>query len=206
VNVGTEATKRGELAHIATLEQLVKFYVANRERLWAGVERSRDRHDPIIDFCREAKDLVEAIERATAGRRRSGKMFSEDSCIKATAREEFLRRLLKRRAEIARVGEFDALYDLVRSEKIVRVGDLMVYNVAARIGGFLGLDPTFHVYVHAGPRKGWRALVGRPDSRYRIPLEEVPSELRVLPPCLIEDFLCEFSEFVHPGLWNGAKS
>jgi hypothetical protein len=202
MNVGGRLTESGALAGIRTLKQLVDFYVANRDRLWAGVERGDDRHDPIVDFCGDAPDLATAIRRATAGRRRNGKMFPEDSCIKNSARAAFTRRLLARRRLIARAGDFDALYDLVRGEKIARVGDLMIYNVSARIGGYLGLDPTFHLYVHAGPRRGWCALVGARDPRYRIPIAEIPAELRVLPPYLIEDFLCEFCNFVHPGLWR----
>ena len=200
MNVGTALTKRGELAHITTLAALVSYYQENRAALWAGQERSDGHHDPLVDFCRELDNLPSVIRRATSGRRRDGKMFSEDSCIKDAARQLFTQRLLAHASEVDAAADFDALYDLVHSHAPKGCGSLMVYNVTSRIGGYLGLAPKNHVYVHAGPLQGWKALTGRRGNVYRVAIRDLPDALTVLPPWLVEDFLCEFREFLHPGL------
>ena len=65
-----------------------------------------------------------------------------------------------------------------------------MYDTSLRLGAYLDLWPEV-VYVHAGTKKGCRALsVGTGDGT--VELESLPEPLRVLEPYQAEDFLCIF--------------
>jgi hypothetical protein len=204
MNVGTRETKAGALNHLTTLDKLVTYYKATyvytSGSIWDGVERSENHHDPLVDMCREAKTLKEAIAIAVAGKRRSGKAFSEDSRIFNRVRVIMLERLNKRVHQMASAESFDALYHIVASMQCGGCGRLMVYNLTNRIGARLGLKSERYVYLHAGPLKGWKRLTKTRKSPLRVEVEWLPAPLRRLEPHRVEDFLCEFSEFLHPGL------
>lgn len=199
MNVGTRQTRSGSLDHIKTLADLVaEFEVSFNYK--AGVERSEGSHDPVVDYCKEAATLSTAIARAVDGKRRDGKMFSEGSCIAKEAKSEFFSKLLSRVGKIAKAKDFDVLHDLVQSLAVKGIGNLTVYNVTARIAAWKGLEPVNFVYVHAGPLKGWKRLSNSKGNPVRVPVKQLPPELRKLSPHRVEDFLCEYSEFLHPGL------
>ena len=199
MNVGTQLTKAGALAKLKTLEDVVQDY-RDRFDYHAGHERSEGHHDPVIDFCREADTIALVIRRAVDGRRRDGKMFSEGSCIETAAKVKFTTRLLKRASWLHNCTYFDAVYDIVREEKVKGIGNLTIYNVAARIAAWKGLHPEHHLYIHAGPLKGWKALTGMKGNDYRVAVELLPKALHKLPMHKVEDLLCEYREFLHPGL------
>lgn len=198
MNLGTKMTRAGKLAHVATLDDVVDEYLLHF-KFEAGAERSAGHHDPLIDFCREAPDLETAIRRAVDGRRRDGKMFSEGSCVRASSKEEFARELVGSQDALrARSDDFDLLHDLVRFHAPWGIGTLTVYNVTARIAAYFGTHPERHIYVHAGPLKGWKRLTGTRGNPYRVPLTDVPAPLLRLKPYQIEDLLCEFRDLLHP--------
>ena len=66
------------------------------------------------------------------------------------------------------------------------IGELAVYDIACRIGASLGLAPE-HVYLHAGTRKGARALGLRGTTVHK---NDLPPEFHRLSPAEIEDCLC----------------
>ena len=72
------------------------------------------------------------------------------------------------------------------------IGELAVYDIAYRIGAFLGLGPD-RVYLHAGTRKGAQALGLRGST---IPMRDLPSELRELTPAEVEDCLCRYKDWI----------
>ena len=65
-----------------------------------------------------------------------------------------------------------------------------MYDVAFRIGSFLGIEPDL-VYLHAGTRKGAR-LLGVRGKVARV--EAFPYALRQLQPWQLEDFLCRYAK------------
>ena len=69
---------------------------------------------------------------------------------------------------------------------INRIGELAVYDIACRIGAYLGLTPDL-VYLHAGTRQGARALALRDNP---IRKQDLPRAFQVLSPAEIEDCLC----------------
>lgn len=199
MNTGTKLTKAGQLNHLKTLDDVVTDY-KQRFKFHAGVERSEGHHDPVIDFCREANDINLVIRRAVDGRRRDGKMFSEGSCIDRKSKQKLLAKLCRIASQLHNCTDFDSIYDLVREHRVKGIGNLTTYNVAARIAAWKGLLPEKYLYVHAGPLKGWKALTRASGIVYRVPAEQLPKALTKLPLHKVEDLLCEYSEFLHPGL------
>jgi len=197
MNVGTKATREGHLAHLQTLRDIVADY-RKRFRYTSGAERSEGHHDPVVDFAKEAPDLRTAISRAVAGRRRDGKMFSEDSMVRASSKAELEAKLQRRHNALLDAMDFEALHDFIQSQAPWGCGRLIVYNVAARIGAFFRIEPEDYVYLHAGPLRAWKKLTGSRSSPVRVPVAELPRALRALPPHQIEDLLCEYRDLLHP--------
>jgi hypothetical protein len=201
MNAGTQATRAGQMDHLRTLEDVVADYCDRfRRHLVRSVERSDDRDDPVVDVCREAPTFREAISRAVDGRRRDGKVFQQDSCVRLSSKAEFKRRLLLARRAIKAARNFDRLHDLVGKEAPWGCGPLIVYNVACRIGAYMGMEPHDFLYLHAGPMAGWKRLTGTRRVPAWVPREELPPALLALPIHHVENLLCEYRDFLHPGL------
>ena len=69
---------------------------------------------------------------------------------------------------------------------------LYVYDTAWRIGAKLELEPEL-VYLHAGTRKGAKAL-GLDSRRENIDPQDLPLPLQRLRPIHIENFLCLYKD------------
>jgi hypothetical protein len=76
-------------------------------------------------------------------------------------------------------------------EDVPGIGELYIYDTSLRIGAKLNLYPK-KVYLHAGTRRGARALGLKADTSLNVP--DLPSEFRCLLPYEIEDVLCIFKE------------
>jgi hypothetical protein len=68
------------------------------------------------------------------------------------------------------------------------LGELYVYDTSLRIGAYMGIWPQ-KVYLHAGTRKGAKAL-GFPSTARSIDPLAMPIEMSQLEPREMEDFLC----------------
>jgi hypothetical protein len=92
------------------------------------------------------------------------------------------------------VKDFEVLHDRVAEAcaGIDGLGDLTRYDVALRIGIHLGKLPQ-RVYLHAGTRKGAKAL-DLPHRRATLEMSDLPPELRRLRPWQAEDFLCIYKD------------
>jgi hypothetical protein len=71
---------------------------------------------------------------------------------------------------------------------IAGLGELTIYDISHRIGAYLGSMPT-EIYLHAGTRKGAKAL-GLDTNRKSIPMTELPAPLQRLTAAQAEDVLC----------------
>jgi hypothetical protein len=101
-------------------------------------------------------------------------------------------KLLAASKAIMAAKDFDELYSIVQREigSIDGVGDLTVYDVAHRIGAFLGKEPKL-VYLHAGTAEG-AELLGFTGST--VDKKELPEAFSPLTCAEIEDFLCIFKD------------
>jgi hypothetical protein len=98
------------------------------------------------------------------------------------------RRLQKAFDQLACAADFEALHDNIyrEIEAVPGIGALTIYDIAHRIGAFLGKAPKL-VYLHRGTRVGARRLgfAGKVlDPR------SLPSAFLRLTPAEIEDCLC----------------
>jgi hypothetical protein len=152
--------------------------------------------DQVVVYCAEADSFVEAVRRAVEARDANGKHHNHQSKVDITARRKFGARIVKRRKRIEHMREFDRIHDCLDSFKPYGVGPVTVYDVAVRLGAYMGIVPQ-SVYLHAGVRLGLKALM--PDDPEilklkRVPLDMFPKELAALPADDVEDILCTYRE------------
>lgn len=143
-------------------------------------------HDPLsaIADCESLADAIKAaagcIGRVPDHQRRVGR----EVLTKAS------RKLLRRQTKIEACESFAELIAIVEeaTANIYRFGELAAYDTSLRLGAWLGLSPE-RVYLHAGTRKGARAL-GLATAKGYLEMDELPDPLQVLEPREVEDFLC----------------
>lgn len=104
------------------------------------------------------------------------------------------------REEIITAKDFDELHKIIDLRiRAPRIGDLTIYDIAHRIGAFLGLEPK-HVYLHTGTAEGARAL-GFVD-RSTLEKSELPMAFAPLSEAEIEDLLCIYKSRLCNEAWR----
>jgi hypothetical protein len=145
--------------------------------------------DEVVEYCRDADNFVEAVERAVASRRPNGKMHNHQSKVKEVDRRRFGYAIVDA-IDPEKDLSFDDLYDRLREIRPKGIGPVTTYDVATRIGAFLDIEPE-QLYLHAGVLEGWKVLHGgRVPVAIRLPREMWPKPLRQLPADQVEDLLC----------------
>lgn len=154
-----------------------------------------DRRDTVVDYCAEAEDLNTAMRRAVASRAANGKMHNHQSKMTAATRAAVVSAMSGQLPLLAAQTTFDELHDAVAGviDSIDGVGPLALYDFSLRIGAYLKLAPD-SVYLHAGVRKGAKAL-GLPYKQHRLLRAELPAALQALPADDVEDLLCTYRMF-----------
>ena len=101
-----------------------------------------------------------------------------------------------RNAPLRTCATFHELLAVVNNatRDIPKIGELMVYDTALRIGANIGLEPD-RVYLHAGTRVGAKKL-GLGRGVHWLERRDLPRALRVLPPWQAEDILCIFKAWL----------
>lgn len=160
-----------------TYEEIVAAYICD----WRGAARDE------LEHFRRANSLREAILRATEKRPHQYR-------IPQVLLEKAKQQLLSSSSILRAAPDFERLYSAV--EKLIGsergIGELCVYDIAHRIGAFLGFEPKL-VYLHRGTRAGARALgfTGKTlDPR------TLPAAFSRLTPAEIEDCLCIYKAAV----------
>lgn len=157
------------------------------------------RFGPSCDDCAacweelpDAADLARAIRIAALSTNKDGKRLSHQRRIPASVLERVAEQLGQRQAEIDSCDDFEALHRVVVGvcAPIHGAGELLAYDVAFRIGAYLGIEPS-RVYLHAGTRKGARHLG---ISGNVVDMADLPAALHGLKPWQAEDFLCIYAK------------
>jgi hypothetical protein len=174
-------------------EPLTSLDAIVRDWQWRFIEGDAKRHrDEVVEFCRDASDLPDAIWKACRSRRPNGKMHNHQSKVKEEDRMKFAAAILRFFAKLRwEPTDFDELYDGLVEVRPKGIGPVTTYDVATRIGAHLGIEPE-SLYLHAGVMAGWKALElpVRKEWGGRVPREAWPEDLRVLPADQVEDLLC----------------
>jgi hypothetical protein len=167
-----------------SLKPIVRIYIA----------KIRPNAQDELDWFRQQPTLQSAIEFAALATDKRGKRYAHQRRLKKTSLERARQVLLTNAVAIGKSRSFDDLFALIDAmlEPIEGIGELYVYDTALRIGARLNLLPT-KVYLHAGTRKGARAL-GFDGKVQALEVTALPSDLHVLDPHEIEDVLCIFED------------
>lgn len=147
------------------------------------------------DWFRRQPSIESAIINATEARDERGKRYSHQRRIGKNAIREAKTVLLENADEIEKSKSFHHLWLLIRDliSPISGIADLYIYDTALRIGAFLNFLPD-KVYLHAGTRKGAKA-VNHPEWKNDwIEIEKLPIELKELSADEIEDVLCIYKD------------
>lgn len=133
-----------------TLDEIVSDYI----RVYRDEAARETRSFKIL------RGLSATIRQAALCKLPGGKRHSHQRRISQSVLAEAERRLQLIAAELEEAPNFTALHHLVEREirPIRRVADLTVYDIAHRIGAFLGKAPEL-VYLHRGTKQG-AAILG----------------------------------------------
>jgi hypothetical protein len=170
------------------LDALVDDYIENHQP-----SRTRE----LRFFCVLRTD-EEAVSYAALAQLPSGKRHSHQRRIPEPSLAESRRRLLGNLPALRATATFQELIDLVDVliRPLDRVGELVVYDTAVRIGARFGLEPEV-VYLHRGTRDGVRNL-GLDSKRETIEIKDLPEAVQRLTPGEAEDFLCIYKKRFRP--------
>ncbi len=163
------------------LEEYVDEYLA-----------SPDACNLCLEELPKAEDLQSAIRNAALSVDRFGRRMSHQRRVPSAILRNVAAQLLEREHEVSAAKAFRDLHGQVERicGPIRGAGELLTYDVAFRIGSFLGIEPDI-VYLHAGTRKGAR-LLGVRGKVARV--DAFPHALRRLEPWQLEDFLCRYAK------------
>lgn len=98
------------------------------------------------------------------------------------------------KADLSHAHTFDELHDLVLQveDRVDGLGEVWTYDVATRIAANRKLEPE-RVYLHAGTRKGAKAL-GLSVRAGALDMSDLPREVQRLTSAQAEDFLCIYKD------------
>jgi hypothetical protein len=146
-----------------------------------------------LSWWRRAKDPADAIRRACESRMPSGVLHDHQQRpfgVWPDAPGVAAKALLARQSDIMNAENFEALYALIEQalRSVRGIGPLAVYDIAHRVGVFIGLEPT-KVVLHRGTRAGAVAL-GIPAKGQSVAIDSLPIGLHKLTAVQLEDVLC----------------
>jgi hypothetical protein len=150
-------------------------------------------------FFETQRSLASAIRHSALCRLPSGKRHPHQRRIPHAVLEQAERSLQAIAATLKRASDFAALYGIVNETigpiRGIGRGRLTVYDVAHRIGAFLGKAPTL-VYLHAGTKAG-AAVLGFGGEA--IHPNVLPPAFSRLSAAEIEDCLCIYKSDLRGG-------
>ena len=167
-----------------TSDQIVSTYIRD----------CRPRVRAEMHFFEKQPSLTAAISNAV---RPGGRKHDHQFRIPSALLDEVERRLHAAAGSLAQAPDFTAVHELVESKisLLHGIGDLTVYDVAHRVGAFLGKAPTL-VYLHRGTKKGAANLGFRGKT---LDPKVLPPAFSRLAAAEIEDCLCIYGDLLRSG-------
>jgi hypothetical protein len=167
-----------------SLEEIVARYIMEK-RLQAQRER---------EFYAQLPTIAEAARQAALALTPEGKRHSHQGPFRVSQEtlDAWAERVLANLDWLASAGTFEELHDRLDSLRFKRVGPLIVYDTAYRLGAKLGLEPQL-VYLHRGTLDG-AVLLGFDRKRKALNPDELPPAFRALRPYEMEDCLCIYKK------------
>lgn len=153
--------------------------------------------DRMLDYYKSLESLEEVIKNATLAIGPGGKRHPHQWRIKKIVLEKAANRLLDGVNEINNCNSFEDIIKLAeeKTKDLKGFGELAIYDTSLRIGAKKDIYPS-KVFVHAGTRKGCKAL-GLDDKLKTLTVQNFPEPIKDLQPHEIEDFLCIYKDEVH---------
>lgn len=144
-----------------------------------------------LESFRSMPSLEIAVRRAAIAITWDGKRYSHQRRLKEANLNRAEAKLVGCLKKIQAAENFASLFDLVKRTvgHLGGLGELYVYDTALRISAKKGTLPQ-RVYLHAGARKGAKALNLKVEGVIGLFRSELPAELGELEPHEIEDVLC----------------
>jgi hypothetical protein len=172
-----------------TVSRVVDLYIAECRR---GAQAE-------LLVYRRMHSLKFAVTEAALCRLPNGKRHPHQRRIPGSSLDQARDRLI--RTNLRGCASFEELHERVRRtiHDIRMIGPLAIYDIAHRIGAYLGMEPE-HVYLHCGVVEGAKAL-GLPIKDGKLTTSQLPAAFKKLKPYEIEDCLCIYKR----ELANGAS-
>ena len=165
---------------LSTFEEIVQTYISGRRE---DVKRE-------LRYFSSPKSLDDVISLAALSQFRNGKRHPHQRRIPKDTLQMAKKNLIAHKSKLKSCRSFDNLHEVVRQTigPIYRIGELAVYDISCRLGAYLGHSPDY-IYLHAGTRKGAKAL-GLPTGRKKLKIKNLPHSFTILSPHEAEDCLC----------------
>jgi hypothetical protein len=159
-------------------------------------QKFRKRADAELGSFRAEKTLDDAIRRAALAEEPDGKRYAHQRRLKRADLEAAAAKLPTCSEDIAAASNFARLFEEVRAalRLLDGLGELYMYDTALRIGAKQGTLPV-RIYLHAGTRKGAKALGIDIQGVKALFKFDLPPELRELEAHEIEDVLCIYKRY-----------
>jgi hypothetical protein len=141
---------------------------------------------------RDCRSLREAIRVAALSETSDKKRHPHQRRIPGATLRRAQRVLQSASGRLRRCRSFSSLHETVNAtiRPLRGIGGLAVYDIATRIGAFLGLEPKL-IYLHAGTADGARSLG---FSGATMEVRHLPRAYWALKPREVEDCLCIFKQ------------
>jgi len=133
--------------------------------------------DRNIQYCMQQTELHKVIEIAACAVDENNKIHEHQRRVGKIKLQEFANLLKQKEQEIKKVKKFDELLNIIKSIKCYRIGELVRYDTAERIGFFLKIYPE-KIYLHAGVKVGVKNLLGNLYRKNFLIIDDLPYELK----------------------------
>jgi hypothetical protein len=171
--------------------------IQKRLNIIANYHRARAKEpDSWLAFCRMQTNLYSAVQFAALAENEHHKRHSHQRRLKRADLQLFAERITGKLTEIEVAKNFDELYNIILSCRVLGVGELAIYDTANRVGEYLKLEPDY-IYLHAGTKTGAEKLLGKVKG-HKLLKTQLPEPFRSsnLPPAELEDILCIYKRML----------